>query len=279
MTTRQEQDAERVGSGEGPVYVSWSQLSTYAQCGWKYKSNYRDHVPQEPQGPFLGGRAIHDAIEWAEPQGYWREDGMVEWVMADARRRFEEMVEEDGGPANIRWGGRKDRDGNPGEDYRWWHFNLGLMSKNWAATRRLDQINGMQMVEGSTEFALSVTLPSGTLLKVRIDAAMLETADGALVVRDWKAGRIGGAEVKQLGIYGWALHEGPGWDVTLGEFGYLRRAGELQRHNIGHLVEFVPAWFEKYAAGIEHGIFPVEPNVFCSSCPVRHYCPHGKTLL
>lgn len=277
MTTKNETPRVEGVPGPGPVYVSWSQLSTYAQCGFKYKANYRDHVPQEPQGPFLGGRAIHDAIEWGEPQGYWQEDGTVEWVIADARRRFEAMVADEGGPDNIRWGGRKDRDGRPGEDYRWWMFNLGLMAKAWAGTRRLDVINGLEFVEESTEFEVNVTLPSGTLLKVRIDAAMFETADG-IVVRDYKAGRIGGAEVKQLGIYGWALREGPGWDVAFGEFAYLRRLGEVQRYPIDHLIEHVPAWFEKYASGVERGVFPVEPNQFCSSCPVRSYCPHGKTL-
>ena len=132
------------------------------------------------------------------------------------------------------------------------------------------------MPEG-VELEVNVTLPSGTLLKVRIDAAMFETDEG-IVVRDYKAGKIGGAEVKQLGIYAWALREGPGWDVREGEFCYLRRPGEIKRYPIEHLIEHVPAWFEKYAGGVERSIFPVEPNRFCVSCPVRVYCPHGRTL-
>ena len=58
-----------------PSALSWSQLSTWADCGEKWRLSKLERVPEIPQGALIAGREIHAAIAQAEPESMWqRED-------------------------------------------------------------------------------------------------------------------------------------------------------------------------------------------------------------
>src|SRR6266702_3360320 len=89
-------------------HVSWSQLSTLADCGVKYELTYVQNVPRAPQGPLIAGRAIHAAIEWAESQpAELKMMSSPAWVGARFIDLFEDDVNDEGGSDVIRWGGKK----------------------------------------------------------------------------------------------------------------------------------------------------------------------------
>lgn len=53
----------KINGVEIPAHISYSSLTTWLDCGWKY---FLSRVKQEPEAPawwFYGGTAVHNATE------------------------------------------------------------------------------------------------------------------------------------------------------------------------------------------------------------------------
>lgn len=46
-----------------PVHVSYSALTTYLDCGWKYYLTRIEQVVEQPTWYLVGGSAVHEATE------------------------------------------------------------------------------------------------------------------------------------------------------------------------------------------------------------------------
>lgn len=51
-----------------PSHVSYSSLSTWIDCGWKYYLSRVAQVPEPPTWYFIGGSALHTATELYDKQ-------------------------------------------------------------------------------------------------------------------------------------------------------------------------------------------------------------------
>jgi hypothetical protein len=273
-------------------HLSWSRLQTYSDCGEKYRLTYVEKVPREPQGYWIGGGAIHDAIQWAESGDLVQEfleggaltesksrQALEEWFL----HRFDELLEEAGGRDAVRWAGRKTKEFPDGEDDRWWHKSGPMMLRRFLEVRMADHESGVRLWDRSVERSLVTELPSGTTLSARVDVLLAVDTDGTPFIRDYKAGKPGGADPLQLVNYAWLIGEALGILPRRGEFCYLRAVDVKKRvreFDLGPWLEDVdvPATFAQLEQLVDSGIFLIQPSSYCVSCPVRRYCRYGRHL-
>lgn len=271
-------------------YLSFSRLGTFGKCPKQYQLSYIEQVPQVPQGALAGGSAIHDAIELAEAEEWWDTDAGVAKAGEYFRDRFRQLVDEAGGPATHRWGGRKTREWPDGENHHWWLQNGALlMIPTYAKVRRNDAEQGVLKVEQAelqvlTELPGAVAADGGSvMLKGYIDLQVVIDSDGVRRVRDWKSGSSN-AEPIQLAGYCWQLQQ-TGARVTEGEFVYLRRPNlekAVAVHDVAELIPLVPELYRDLAvmllAAQAGNAYAMQPNSFCVACKVRMSCGYGRTL-
>lgn len=53
----------KINGYELPPHVSYSALTTYLDCGWKYYLSRIEKVPERPTWYLVGGSAVHEATE------------------------------------------------------------------------------------------------------------------------------------------------------------------------------------------------------------------------
>jgi hypothetical protein len=290
------------------VHLSFSKLSRLAKCPRDYYLHYIDRDPEADviNGAGLAGRAVHQAIEEAEPEHLYRVKAEPQDPEAPlttlVRKHLAAVVDEAGGPEapQIRWGGRSrvlrddayqpmtDADGNPikaKETFTWWWYEAPRMMRRYGAVRRGDEKAGAEITEATVEFKVGVNLdtPAGPEHVVGyVDAALLISPTGERVVRDWKTGSF--TDPFQLAIYGYLTAEAKGWAVERGEFGELRRSdGEvLKVHDLRPMLPLVAPRFADLAATLrvyeQAQVWPWNPGMLCPSCGSRPRCPWGQTL-
>lgn len=56
-------DMIRINGYELPAHVSYSALTTYLDCGWKYYLTRIEKQIEQPTWYFCGGSAVHTATE------------------------------------------------------------------------------------------------------------------------------------------------------------------------------------------------------------------------
>lgn len=262
-------------------YLSHSRMKLYADCGEKYRLQYIVGVDREPQGPLLGGIAVHELCERLESQDL----SLIPEVFKDGgtattmfRTFFTQLVKEEGGPDAVRWGGRKSKLYPHGEDFDWWlTFGPGMLSA-FHRLRMYDEEQGTSMPHEFIEIEVRATLPSGSLVTTRLDAITINK-DGKVGIRDYKTGRSRAEEKLQQVLYAHAVRETLDLDVSFCELVYLR-SPMLDRtiFDPRPLHEAMVAWTRSVETGIQAKVYPMSPSSYCVSCSVRENCAWGKTL-
>jgi len=255
-------------------HLSFSQLSTYSECGEKFRLRYVENVPTSPHGAFLGGRAIHKTIEESEGEVWWKDEDAFARADAVAIARFREIfdaeVEEAGGVEAIRWGGR-----GQGEDVAWWHKNGEFMLRRYRLTRVAMAESGWDVVEGGVEMRVLAELPGVSVPVVGYLDKLLMHDAGEPVVVDYSTGRVGGKNALQFATYAALLAMSRGLEVDRGVAIYLRAPDASKRVQPVIFAELVPRIAETYAKlvrGIEAEVFVPNPSAFCKSCAVNSSC-------
>jgi hypothetical protein len=55
--------AVKIDGWEMPAHVSYSALTTWLDCGYKYVLSRGAKIPEKPSWWFIGGNTVHDATE------------------------------------------------------------------------------------------------------------------------------------------------------------------------------------------------------------------------
>jgi hypothetical protein len=63
----------KIDGYELPVHVSYSALTTYLDCGWKYFLTKVKQVPEQPAWYLVGGSAVHYATELYDKELFEKE--------------------------------------------------------------------------------------------------------------------------------------------------------------------------------------------------------------
>lgn len=255
----------------GPEYVSYSQITTYADCGLKYKLTRLDGFHDGDAWWLWGGSAVHRASEWYDEPA----PGVLEFDAAVAfNAALDEQLKGSGlTPGNVPVEGvRASRD----QREEWWRANGPDMVQKYVDWR---EATGWRVWEDGAgqlgvEYKIDVELIPGredTRIVAFIDRVFVTPA-GELVIVDLKTGSRKPGSNLQLGFYRAALMVQEGVTADLGGY-FMNRKGTvdivgLEKYDPEHVAGFATT----LRRGVEAGVFLPNVNSFCSTCGVAQHC-------
>lgn len=262
----------------GKNYLSHSSLTSWLDCGERYRLERIENVPQQKSWWLVGGSAFHKASEYLDL-------GTEENTAAAWKRAWDEQYAEDipagSDHSKIRAGGRVSKQWPEKENIDWWQETGPDMLVKYVEWRDAKFAEGWQwfrLPDGSAaiEVPVQLVLNEGTddqvLVKGYIDRVMV-TDDGELLVNDLKSGSRQPASTLQLGIYAQGFARAFGVTPILGGY-YMSRKAELTGpvSLLHYTPELIGRWFGMAQEGISDGIFIPHVSSFCGTCSVKPYC-------
>jgi RecB family exonuclease len=263
-------------AGERRRTRSYSQLSEFHQCSWRFYLRRFLKVKEQPSVWTAGGNAFHKTTEMFDEM-LWQENDLSK---QDARPwygtfvdQFENELDELRAinPDESTW-----RAASKGrEDVAFWR-KLGpvLISQyiQWRTstndTLRIAAVKGAPAVEVKVETSLG-----GVPVVGYIDRVFQDTETGVLEIVDYKSGARMPQTPDQLGQYSVQLEQQEGVPVTWGAFYNARKATldgpiDLRRYTEQSFGEE----YQQLEASLEAKKF--EPNItaLCKACGVKDAC-------
>jgi len=246
-----------------PEHISYSSLSTYQECGWKYYLTKVEKHTEPHAVWFTGGSAVHKATENFDKENYYINtevslgSAYLDKVWNDAWFAQVKEDEEANGDMNTWQFAKK-------EDMSWWYGEGRWMLENWAKFRN----NGWSIYEDFVEKEYQIPIED-TLVKMAIDRVMVDF-EGKLVLLDIKTGASSQRHPLQLAVYAWAL-EKQGIAVDRAAF-WDARTGHVTQWSLANLqsdrIEDILNTFDK--ARKENIFLPNLSN--CGRCGVISHC-------
>lgn len=251
---------------------SHSQLTTYMDCGERYRLERRHKLGGSTSWALVGGSAFHSWTEVydkgfpVEPSYFLKllADQVRETLASDRNTAVSEAEIRPTGRASKEWPNKRDR--------AWWEHHGPIFCQQYIDWRA-DPTNDVLGPETEYQVELGVDGVLGGLeVKGFIDRISWENPLGAPVVVDLKTGKEPGT-LLQLGTYAVLIKEQLDIDVKYGAF-YLAEKGELSKvHNLSAFNrEYIESLYEQAKRGLSAGVFLPNPNSFCSTCEVKKHC-------
>lgn len=260
----------------GRNYLSYSSLSSWLDCGERFRLERVLDAPQEPAWWFIGGDAVHKATEDCDL------DGITS--VADARNYFHTIwqtsvskLHDDGVDlSTVKAGGRKSNQWPNKEDRLWWEHHGPDMVANWVIWRESLFTRGWSFYQlGEDKPAIEVPIEvtfDDVQVKGYIDRVFTDP-NGSTVVVDLKSGSRVPASTLQLGIYSLGMADNYGTTPALGGYYMTRQSNMPETSSLLHYTrERVGAWFSAAKRGIEAEVFIPHVGPFCGTCSVAKYC-------
>lgn len=254
--------------------LSHSSLTTYAECGERWRLERLHGVPSESWFATVAGTAVHYITEQMDYESLGIESNGV----PSFKEVFDHEIElAEAKGVLLRISGAKrvkaSIDGGPNKkDYDWWLQFGPVMVQNWADFRQESDWVIAMMPDGTPGVEVDLDCPIAERpYKGFIDRVFL-TPDGSVVLVDLKTGGLPTGQL-QLSTYGvalerkWGLRAGWGcyWSGSTGKLSYLKDLSRMDGQIVDHLYEM--AW-----RGIEGGVFLPQLSNNCMSCGVRSHC-------
>lgn len=264
------------------MYTSYSQLTTYAECGEKYRlTRIKKHVEADAWWN-AGGHAVHTATERLDMK--WWEAGCDTSVlqtiaMGDHAKAFndaldEEISEWDTNDDSIR-ASRNQREA-------WWRENGPGMVKNY-----YDWLESMDWtIWTSTDGNPGIEYHLTTLLNASDEESRVKsyidrifvTRNRSLIIADLKTGARKPSSTLQLGMYRAGLQVQEGVNADLGCYLMVRKsiadldAAAYMRDLQSYTPEHVERYVQTLRRGIKNEVFMPNTNSFCGTCGVAQFC-------
>lgn len=268
------------------LHRSYSQLTTYLECGEQYRLKYIERIPEAPSVWSIGGTAFHTCAELilrGELDGHDPAAVVAAWAMA-WDLAYKEVIDRPL-PEGTDLDPDTWRKANRGtEDVTWWTWHGPRMVGDFTAwwdrsglsvlTMRDDEQGvGVPLVEH--EFLVKI---GGVDVRAIPDALVVDE-HGQLDVLDYKSGRadkLPGKDPYQLGVYAAAAEVGLGLRPTWGLF-YGTRLAEAYPHNLDRVpLAKVADDFARFDAAELAGVYKPNPGQQCRFCGVRDHCDYKK---
>lgn len=248
--------------------LSYSSLSTYAECGERWRLERGYGLGRSTWYATVAGSAIHEITEQIDlDQEVW-----------EFKRLFDQMLDrEEQNGVEVKPSGRKlsniGKMGGPNKkDYDWWLIYGPQYVENYRMWRKLTGWELIDMPDGkpAVEVPITVNMGGGTHLGY-IDRVFV-TPDGELVVVDIKTGATPVSKL-QLGVYAVALWKEFGLLAELGAY-WMAGDGEVTGPFLlsNYTEEWIDHQYEMAWAGINAGVFLPNVTAMCKGCGVRDWC-------
>jgi len=238
---------------ELPKHISYSSLSTWQECGWKYYLTKVEGAQEAHAVWFTGGTAVHKATEVYDLEG-----GDAETIWNKVW--YEQVAKDEGlyGDMNT-WQFAKR------EDMSWWYGEGLWMLDKWIEFRK-----SWNVYEDFVEKQYEIDIDNATV-KMAIDRVMVDF-EGNRVLLDIKTGASSQRHPLQLAVYAWALEK---QGVTVDKAGFWdARTGNISLWNLSNLhSERIEDMLNTFDKARKESIFL--PNLSnCGRCGVMSACKY-----
>jgi len=234
-----------------------SQISSFSQCGMRYRIERRDGAPTGSAWWNVGGTAFHEIAEEILTRGV----PLADW----------------------RAGGRESKAYPNREDRSWWLDNGPEMVAKYVLAQEGRTSEILRLVDGSTlalELGFMWRPAAAGLPPVKgfIDQALIFPDADTILIRDLKAGSQMPVDTLQLKLYRLALEDCFGvkarkwWgDYWHGRKGAATRGLDLTDR--ARVEEEVTYRLDTMNRAELAGLYLPNPGTNCSACGVREHCP------
>lgn len=250
---------------------SFSQLSTYEKCPYRYYLERVEKVWQKPAAWLPMGTAVHYACEKWELSGRHAPDVVIKaWFQESYWEATNKYLEET--PNTAHWEASGPFKG-PEDITR--RFEVGqehvIRYAEYYRKHRTEipwvTPDGTPAIELPFDFELG-----GVPIRGFIDAVI--NVDGELIVRDTKSGRQPGDD-KQLKIYALAIENIGGPTVALGDYFMTRTGKPTFPYDLLQVTkQEMTNRFIQLDLSIKAGEFPPNPGDECARCSVKLSCEY-----
>ena len=266
-----------------PSRLSYSSVSTYAECGQKWLLSRGHKVPEATWFATLAGSTIHHITELRDRLELMgippaEQVAFTPTFEADFIPRVEEVIAEG---REVRASGRVTKEigvtGGPNKKDRDWWLHWGpIYLERWTAWKAEFGWTLLDIpdIGPAIELGFDVTL-GGERVIGYIDRVYTSPTTG-IGVFDLKTGAEPASKL-QLATYGVGMKEQYGVDVDWGI--YWRPAGGDETGGLSQAVdlhsysrEALEAMYAGARRGIEAGVFMPNVTSMCSGCTARRYC-------
>lgn len=270
-----------------PRSLSWSAISTYAECGERWRLERGFKVPSATWFATLAGSAIHWITEQADRAEM---DGIVPEHQLDGVASFEEVF--DGEIADAKAAGKEikasgrilksiGKGGGPNKKDREWYLHYGpIWVQRWMDWKAAMGWSLALMPDGRPGIELPFDVEMGGYPVRGIIDRVYVNEGGAVTVFDLKSGEIPPGYL-QLKTYGVGLEKVYGIEADFGAFwspgkessdgldiGGLSSIVSLHDWDSAQLEEM----YAQAVRGLEAGVFLPKVSAMCVGCGVKDQC-------
>lgn len=264
-----------------PSRLSYSSVSTYMDCGEKWKLERGYKLNESTWFATVAGSAIHQITEYIDLAELGHYGGRIPTFAEEFDRR---LAEEAAKGVEVKASGKKlvnmSKSGGPNKkDYAWWLIYGPIAIENWIAWKRNTDWMLALLPDGRPGIEVSIRQPIGGGEHLGFIDRVYITPDGQIVVVDIKSGNVP-KSILQLGVYRVGLEREHGLLADLGAY-WMGGDGDLAGiRDLSHLTpEWIDAQYEMAWTGIKAGIFLPNVSSMCSGCSVGSYCRANGGIL
>lgn len=275
-----------------PSRLSWSAISSYSECGERFRLERLYKVERDTWYATEAGSAIHmitEEIDRAAMTGLPLRDALA--MAVPFRAKFDQCIAESGA-TGFRPSGRKlnevGEQGGPNKrDYDWWlAYGPEFVERyvRWREQRTDWEIAMLPDGRPGIEVQFDIDI-EGRRVVGMIDRVFHCPGTGEYILLDIKTGREPGGKL-QLAVYDLGLRVTLGIEISWATYWTPRLPRGVESGTpdaIGSLSDFVSAsdWdtrhveamFTKVERGIRNGVFLPQVTMACQAgCVVAEYC-------
>lgn len=252
--------------------LSHSSLSTYADCGERWRLEKVFKVPVESWYATVGGTVVHTLTEL-------HDQGLPLDNLSEEFKTFLdiEITKAEQKGTTLKVSGKKLKEaslqGGPNKrDYDWWLEFGPKMVENWIEFRRETDWTLATMPDGSPGIEVDLYADvAGRPFKGFIDRVFL-TPEGQVVIVDIKTGTLPLGQL-QLATYAVALERQHGLRAEWGAYWHPVSGISYLKDLTKHDADWIDSQYEMAWNGIEAEVFMPNVGSACTSfCGVRKFC-------
>lgn len=263
---------------------SYSQLTSFAECSYRYYLTRVRKVPSTQAVWFPGGRAYHSTTEWLDRQIFAGDTDLVRTgrqklgqVWADEfGRAVDEARQQEPDVTKWRTAGRPSSDKPNGEDVDWWWTAGAAMVQayaDWWAGGPPWKVWTLPDGEPALEAPLLVEF-DGVPVVGYVDQILESTTDARLLVVDKKTGKRKPPMPLQLATYSVELEAVFGRPFGWGSYFMARDAQLTEPEALGQWTPtMLGEMFSRMDRAESLGLYIPHLGQHCSGCLVRKWCP------
>lgn len=256
----------------GRPHLSYSSLTSWLDCGERFRLERVLDAPQSPAWWFIAGGVIHEATE-ALDLGI--ETDPTEAYLSRFHKAVEATLDEGWELEQIRAGGRPSKEYPDKENFNFWLAEGPGMVANWVKWRDLKMSQGWTFLDlnGSPAIEIKVDIQFPDVRVIGYADRIMVDQWGQAIVVDLKSGSREPDSSLQLGVYGIGIQQNYDIHVPLGAY-YMARKGTITEpvSLMKYTHELVGSWFGMAKAAIEGEVFLPRVSSFCNSCAVAKFC-------